>query len=55
MKNNKDVFISYARQDEKVAKSVNAILQRSGIMTFSDIDDLAMGMEFATAITNAIL
>ena len=57
MKNNKtifDVFISYVRQDEKVAKSVNAILQQSGITTFFDIDDLAMGMEFATAITNAI-
>ncbi len=49
-----DVFISYSRKDSAIALKIRTVLERNGLKTFMNVDDLTMGMDNAETITTAI-
>lgn len=49
-----EVFISYVREDEKVAKYISQVLEANGVKTWLDKDALEPGMRWKPAIENAI-
>lgn len=48
------IFISYAREDQQVAKRLHADLRNSGVEPWLDVEDLLPGMRWQTALRSAI-